>query len=425
MRRLNKGGWALVAFGWAAWAMPVQALTLAQAIERALQDDPAAGSVRAQAQAAGAEAERARAARWPVLSLGASASDQNGLPQPRVISPQVHYTLYAGGAIEAGVRQAEAQQRQAGHRTQSSLDELAAQTAEAYLAWARAHELVKLAQDNLKAHELIRDDMRKIVEVDPGRQVDLNQAAVRVSNARLALTQRETERARAQAQLARYVPASALTQPSGLDEEPGSLPSSLDEALARAADTHPQLAQAVAQWQAANAAVAVARGQTRPRVDINLSRQYNTYTQRTEPLAQLSLNMPVFNGGASAASVDAAQAQENAARLSLQEQRLLVRQRIGMAWAEWQGTRERERESQLQSNDGRSLAEAYRMQFKLARRSLLDLLNVQNEAYTYATSAVAARYDRRIARYRLGASLGELAARWAPADVQARAVAGS
>lgn len=425
MRHAKNGWWAGVVLGWAGLALPVQALTLTEAIGQALQDDPAAGSVRAQALAAGADAERARAARWPVLSLGASASDQSGLPQPRVISPQVHYTLYAGGAIEAGVLQAEAQQRQAGHRAQSSLDELAAQTAEAYLAWARAHELVRLAQDNLKAHELIRDDMRKIVEVDPGRQVDLNQAAVRVSNARLALTQRETERARAQAQLLRYVPTAAPAQPAGLDEEPGALPLSLEEALARAADTHPQLAQAVAQWQAANAAVAVARGQTRPRVDVSLSRQYNTYTRRTEPLAQLSLNMPVFNGGAGAAVVNAAQAQENAARLSLQEQRLLVRQRIGMAWAEWQGTRERERESTQQSNDGRSLAEAYRMQFKLARRSLLDLLNVQNEAYTYATSAVTARYDRRIARYRLGAALGELSARWAPADVQARALAGS
>lgn len=425
MRCAKKAGWAVVALAWAGLAMPVQALTLTQAIEQALQDDPAAGSMRAQALAAGAEAERARAARWPVLSLGASASDQSGSPQPRVISPQVHYTLYAGGAIEAGVRQAEAQQRQAGHRAQGSLDELAVQTAEAYLAWARSHELVRLAEDNLKAHELIRDDMRKIVEVDPGRQVDLNQAGVRVSNARLALTQRETERARAQAQLLRYVPAGAQAQPAGLDEEPGTLPLTLEEALARAAETHPQLAQAVAQWQAANAAIAVARGQTRPRVDVSLSRQYNTYTQRTEPLAQLSLNMPVFNGGAGTAVVNAAQAQENAARLSLQEQRLLVRQRIGMAWAEWQGTRERERESTLQSNDGRSLAEAYRMQFKLARRSLLDLLNVQNEAYTYATSAVSARYDRRIARYRLGAALGELAARWAPADVQARALAGS
>ena len=93
MRHAKKGWWAGVVLGWAGLALPVQALTLTEAIGQALQEDPAAGSVRAQALAAGADAERARAARWPVLSLGASASDQSGLPQPRVISPQVHYTL--------------------------------------------------------------------------------------------------------------------------------------------------------------------------------------------------------------------------------------------------------------------------------------------------------------------------------------------
>lgn len=416
MVQIRWGAWALL--GWML-AAPAQALTLTEAIEKALQDDPAAGSVRSQVVAAGADAERARAARWPVLGLSATAQGQSG-DSRAVLSPQLQYTVYAGGAIEAGVVQAEAQQRQAGHRAVAALDDLALQTADAYLAWARAHELVRLAQDNLQAHERIRDDMRKIVEVDPGRQVDLNQAAVRVSNARLALTQRETERARAQAQLARYVAVQALRQPAGLDEEPGVAPASVDEALARAADAHPQLAQALAQWHAAQAAVGIARGQTLPRVDLQLSRQYSALTQRTEPQAQLSVNMPVFNAGAGRAGVDAAQAQAQAARLALQEQRLLVSQRIGMAWAEWQGTRERERESQQQSDDGRSLAEAYRMQFRLARRSLLDLLNVQNEAFNYATSAVTARYDRRIARYRLGAALGELSARWAAADLQAR-----
>ena len=394
---------------------PAQALTLVAAIEMALQDDPAAGSLRAQAAAASAESERARAARWPVLGLAAQAQGQSG-DSYTMLTPQLTYTVYAGGAIEAGVQQAQALQRQAGHRTVQALDDLALQTAEAYLAWARTHESVRLAQDNLQAHERIREDMRKIVEVDPGRQVDLNQAAVRVSHARLTLNQRETERARALAQLGRYVPVQTLREPAGLDEEPGAAPSGVEQALALAADTHPQLGQALAQWQAAQAAVDVTRGQTLPQIELRLARQQSARTGRAEPQAQLSLNMPVFNAGAGRASVDAAQAQAQAARLALQEQRLLVSQRIGMAWAEWQGSHERERESLQQNDAGRALTEAYRMQFRLARRSLLDLLNVQNEAFNYATSALTARYDRRLARYRLGAALGELSARWAPAD---------
>ncbi len=45
----------------------------------------------------------------------------------------------------------------------------------------------------------------------------------------------------------------------------------------------------------------------------------------------------------------------------------------------------------------------------MGRTSLLDLLNIQSDQYTYQTHAFQAMYEYRIAQARILATLGELA----------------
>ena len=126
-------------------------------------------------------------------------------------------------------------------------------------------------------------------------------------------------------------------------------------------------------------------------------------------LQQLSVNMPVFNGGAGEAGVRAAAEQVQAAQNTLDEQTLVLREKISTAWADWALAQQRVALNQDQSLAGQKLVQSYQLQFRLARRSLLDLLNVQSEAYGYAAAAVQMQYDQRLARFRLSAAMGELA----------------
>jgi adhesin transport system outer membrane protein len=391
----------------------VFAQSLTEVIRQALISYPGAQAARSNAEGAEAEVDRAKAARWPVVTLGATGTQQDNIPRPWNASPQATYTVYAGGSIEAGVQRAEALLRAAEGKSGGTFDDVALQSAEAYLGWAKSMELARLADQNVKAHERILEDVKKIVAVDQGRRVDLQQAEVRVDAARLILTQREAEHAQARERLARYAGGIIPGRPEGLDAEPGTRPQKLEDAFLSAGDTHPLLAQAVAQTQAAEAAVIAARGQMHPKVDLSVSRPINQYTLDTGTLAQVSVNMPVFNGGALRAGVAAAQAQERTARHSLEESRLAIKERIATAWAEWQSAIQRERMSGVQKSGGAALVTGYREQFRLARRSLLDLLNVQNESFGYDTGAVSAEFDRRIARYRLSAAMGELARSYA------------
>jgi adhesin transport system outer membrane protein len=392
------------------------AQTLEQTIRLAIERYPAAAAARANAASAAADVDRARAARWPVIGLGATGINQERTPRPWVTGPQASYTIYAGGGIEAGVDRAEALAGAADSRAATTFDDIALQAAEAYLAWARGSEQVSLAEDNLAAHERIVDDVRRIVAIDSGRRIDLMQAEVRLDAARLVLTQRTIDRDQAGQRLARFLDGATPARPEGIDVEPGTAPSDIALAQSAARDSHPQLAQLAAQWRAASAAVSVAEAQHQPRADVSVARALNPYTQLLDTVVQMNLTLAVFDGGAINAGVNAARAQARAARFALDEGRLLVRERIGTAWLDWQSAERRVALAEAQGRIGSTLVQGYREQFRLARRSLLDLLNIQNEAFGYEAAAAHARHDRRLARYRLSAAMGDLARRHRSAD---------
>jgi outer membrane protein, adhesin transport system len=384
------------------------AQTLPEAIRQALLAYPAAEAARANSAGAAAELDRARAARWPVLSIGATGVEQTGAPRPWSGSPQLSYSVFAGGGIEAGVDRAQSLLGAAEWRAGATYDDVAQQAAEAYLGWSRAQDLVELARDNVIAHQRIHDDVAKIVAVDTGRRIDLFQAQVRVDAARLTQVQREIELAQANERLARFLGGMLPPKPAGIDAEPGRAPSGLSDALVAASNEHPQLAQLAAQLEGARAGVNIAKAQRMPKIDFSVSRPVNPYTQQVDTLAQLSVSMPVFNGGALVAGVDVARAQERAAELALDESRLVVRERISASWAEWQSSASRARLSEEQRRSGATLVNGYQEQFRLARRSLLDLLNIQNDFFNYGSAAISAGYERRVARFRLSAAMGEL-----------------
>jgi adhesin transport system outer membrane protein len=65
-----------------------------------------------------------------------------------------------------------------------------------------------------------------------------------------------------------------------------------------------------------------------------------------------------------------------------------------------------------QAQVGDKVVDGYRQQFRLGRRQLLDLLNIQAEAFGYQSSATTAFYDEQVARARLLAATGDLAKRF-------------
>lgn len=402
-------------------ALPAQSLS--EVVQQALSQYPSLATAQARTDAARAEIARARSAHYPQVSVGAGLNSYASGSVPSSLgrssfSPSARINLWSGGRIEADAERAQALTEASEGQLQLTQDEVALQACEAYLSWVRSHDLLKLAEHNLQAHQQTLDDIRKIAQVDTGRRIDLEQALVRVDNARLAMQSRLTDLAVAAQRLRRFWTAALPAQPTppeavDMANTPlGKMPASLDEALSRVDDTLPALVPLRAQVAAAQAAVRQAQGLYWPTIDLASSRQFNTNTLRFETLTQLQLNMPVYNGQATSAQIDSALAQLRAAEASLEEARLQQKEKVVQAWEEWHSARGRASTGAAQSDVGDKVVEGYRQQFRLARRSLLDLLNIQADSFNYRNAAKTAFHDERIARARLLSTLGELARRF-------------
>ena len=422
-------GRGLLWLGCAFASAGVQAQSLSEVVQHAMASYPSLAAALAKAQAARADIARARSAHYPQISVGASANSYASGTVPAsmgtsTFSPSAKLNLWSGGRIEADAQRSEALSNASEAQRLITLEDVALQATEAYLNWAKTAELYQLSVRNLNGHQDTLDDIRKIAQVDAGRRIDLEQAQVRVDNARLTMQQRKSDLIQAMQRLQRFWKDEISARPVGLAEalRPqgplGLLPASVEEATAQVTDQMPMLAQLRAQVLAAEAAVRQTKGLHWPTLDLVSSRQFNTNTLRFETLTQLQLNMAVYNGMGTQAQVEAAVAQLAAAQAALDEARLLQKEKVAAAWQEWLSSRSRAQLGSTQSDVGDKLVEGYRQQFRLARRSLLDLLNIQADAFNYRSAALAAVHDERIARARLLAAMGALAGRFEPGSVQ-------
>lgn len=415
----------LLASCWVLASWNAQAQTLTEVVQQALAAYPSLTSAQAKTDAARADIARARSAHYPQISMGAGLNSyaSGSIPSSMgrtSLSPSARLNLWSGGRIEADAERSEALTLASEAQHRLTRDEVAQQASEAWLNWIRNFDLLTLAQRNLDGHLDTLEDIRKIAQVDTGRRIDLEQARVRVDNARLTVQARQADLAIAVQRLRRFWPAALPATPhthlmtasvAGTPLEP--MPATLSDALAHVDDGLPALAQLRAQVLAAQAAVQQARGLYWPTVDLVSSRQFNTNTLRFETLTQLQMNMQVYNGQATTAQVDTAMAQLRAAEAALEEGRLQQKEKVAQAWEEWVSARGRAEVGAAQSDVGDRVVDGYRQQFRLARRSLLDLLNIQADSFNYRNAARTAFHEERIARTRLLAVTGELARRFA------------
>jgi outer membrane protein, adhesin transport system len=416
---------ALLAVG-----LQAQAQSFTDVVQNALAIYPSMLAAKAKTDAQRSDIDRARAAHMPQISYGYARSKYANTDLPASIhtntrSPSVRFNLWSGGRIEADAQRAEALTQSNEYQEAQTRDDVALLAAEAYINWARAIDMFDLASKNLDSHRVTLDDIQKIVDVDTGRRIDLEQAQVRVDNAALTKLQRQTELSQARQRLSRFWQGSLPAKPLGLKEELtsagrlGQVPQTIEQVVDSVSEDLPAIATQKAQVQAAESAVTMARGQYWPTVDLTSTRQLNpvttglfTTTYKEDTFTQVQLNMPLYSGGATAAGVQTAVAQLTAAQNNLEEARLLAREKAIVAYQEWINAQGRAIQGESQAKVGDKVVEGYRLQFRLARRQLLDLLNIQAEAFGYQSAATSAFYDEQIARARMLAAMGDLAKRF-------------
>jgi adhesin transport system outer membrane protein len=125
-------------------------------------------------------------------------------------------------------------------------------------------------------------------------------------------------------------------------------------------------------------------------------------------IAMLRLRYNLYRGGADVSRIREAEARIDESASGLEKARIDVERDVRQAWQNLKAERMRLPQQGIYARTSADVLEAYRAQFKLGQRSLLDLLNTENELFGARSGHVSGEYSVLAGEYRLLASMGRL-----------------
>ncbi len=414
---------ALLAWPGATLSAQTRSITLEEALDLALRVNPTVVQARGQVSIADAGKLQALGNWLPSVSASSGFSAQ---PGREVLDPTTNTlitptsTSYSGG-VSASLQLFNGFRRLAENRsanaTRASAEaalvnqefQIVLQTKQAFFNALAADELVRVSERRIeRAAEQLRISRDKLAAGSAIRS-DTLQGVVELGNARLQLLQAETQRATAEATLARLIGIdgsvraqsdSSLFQPVVLDTAQLRL-----EAVAQA----PSVLQADAAVRVAEANVAVARAAYFPSLNASYSQRLSgpeLGSLESSWSVGLGLNWPLFNGFTREANVtrnavgrETAMAEADDARRAVQAQ--LTQYLAALASAE-----------QSLAIAEASLAAAdeglrvQRERYRLGMATILDVLTSQISLDQAEVDIVNARFDFLVAKAQIEALLG-------------------
>ena len=292
-------------------------------------------------------------------------------------------------------------------------EDTALEAARAYIDVLRFRKLVGLAEDNYVQHKYVFDQLQSKFKAGVGRGVDTEQA-----NARLALADSNltTESANLHDVASRYLRVVGEAPANGLAALPridATLSGDNTQVISQALARNASVSAAVENLRAVESEAKTKDSPFQPRVEARLrSGMGNNFDglldRKSATSAQILLNWNLYNGGSDQARTKQFADLINQAADQRDKACRDVRQTIGIAYNDI--TRAR---TQLAALDRNVLAiekarDAYRQQFDIGQRSLLDLLNAENELYTAKRAYANAEYDLMLAQVRTHAARNTL-----------------
>ena len=286
---------------------------------------------------------------------------------------------------------------------------------EAYVEVLRNMELVAIAKDNYSTHLRYLKQIKQRAEGGRGNMADVRQADGRVALIRANLQSAEGDLANAKANYLEVV--GKLPEGVSLPTPPVEvLPSTIDDAIARAIANNPALGSAQHDIKAAKAAKRTAKASFYPRFDAELEASHDHNqggvsekgTDRNYQ-AMVRMRYNLYRGGADTARVRERASRVQEARESLERDRRLVEEGMYVAWNNLETARTRIQPLSQHVMASDATRKAYGEQFDIGQRSLLDLLDSEIEFYSARTALVNAKYALDFAVYNVLAQSGELA----------------
>jgi len=396
---------------------------MSEAAARALERFPDMRAAQANRRAAAELVDQARGAYFPSadLLLG-TGREETDSPGTRFAGQEAHLNrreseltvtqlLFDWGATHGQVRRFAERADGASYQVASAGEAVALRAGLAYLEVLRLRGQIAFAQDSVAAHERTVRQVDTLVERGAGRRSDLQQAAGRLALAQNLLFQLRGQLSQAESAYRHVVGEmpGALARPELGDK----LPQSMEGAIEDAVRAHPTVLVAEREHSAAQADRDSARGRMAPRINLEggVARNNNIDGVRglnEERFLMLRLRSNLFRGGTDLARVREAEARVEEAAANVSRARNDVERELRQAWAGLIANRARLPDLERHAALSVQVVEAYRAQFGIGQRSLLDVLNAEAELYNARGDALNGQVAVAADEIRVLAGVGTL-----------------
>lgn len=399
--------------------------TLQEAVDATVKTNPDVLAATHERQAVSKEVDQARAGYYPTLDLAVGTGwEMTDNPSTRgsgrgevhlnrdEASLNMRQMLFDGQETKNEVARQEARTNSRSFGVYSSAENTALDAVLAYHNVLRQQKLVELAQTNLEAHERTHDQIMLRAERGVGRKADMEQSLGRLALAEANLKAEQANLRDAETAYIRVVGMSpeSLSLP---DSPISQIPQSQDEAIAMALDNHPTLRLASYDVESAKAQHATAKAPFYPDLHLEVGTRADHDIDGIEGkdkdiTAMLRLRYNLFNGGRDTARREETASLINQAAEIRNNTHRQVEESVRLSWNAWQTLKSQKpaREQHVQSSE--KARDAYQQQFSLGQRTLLDLLDSENEVFRARTALVNTQYDELYAMYRILNSMGVL-----------------
>ena len=295
-------------------------------------------------------------------------------------------------------------------------ENVALEAVRAYLDVSRYREMVSLAQDNYADHLRVFNQIEERVGSGAGRGADLEQISGRLA---LAESNLMTEASNLHDVTVRYqrivgdLPAEHLAPAPAFDDR---LPPSVAQAVEMAFQGNPEFHAAIENIESVRAEQEGARAGFHPRLDLrgrtgmydSDDGSHDPYGRRDRHRIELVASMNLYRGGSDLASFRAA---SDRVEQAIDQRELActnVRQTTQIAFNDTQRLREQIRYLNEHRQSIDRVRGAYQQQFDIGQRTLLDVLDSENEYFDASRAYANAQYDIALADARTLASMGQL-----------------
>lgn len=297
--------------------------------------------------------------------------------------------------------------------TQATAQSVALRAIEVYLEVLKRRELVTLATNNLQAHLRVNDQIGLRSERGVGSTADLDQSTARRALAENNLYTAEVDLADAEANFYSVIGRvpDELETPVTIK---GEMPASLLDARQDMLEHNPYLKSAQADVQAAEQQYEVAKSPFYPRLDAVLATGANNNTagqvghDNNDWQAGVELSYNLFRGGSDKARLQSDAHKVNQAMDIRNNALRTLNEDLALSWNAMTNARKQTPTAREYADTSTRVRAAYQDQFGLGQRTLLDLLDSENELYNANRRYTEVRYTEEFSMYRVLANMGEL-----------------